>query len=675
MSRRIGFDIGGTFTDVFLIDEATGDIVQEKVSTTPENPYQGAINGIEKLRDRHDVDLSALSRVSHGTTIATNALLEREGAKTALITTEGFRDLTAIGREKRTDLYNYSPEKTPTFTERKDRYGVPERITQEGETLEPLDEDRVREIAAEIQASDVTSVAVSLLHAYRNDEHEQRIKAILEEHTDAWISVSSEVMPEIKEYERTFSTVINAYVAPITQQYIHELENRLRDIDIDNLLYLMQSSGGVVTPDKLGGNSLRLINSGPAAGVLGARNYADDAGLDDVITLDIGGTSADACIIRDGTVETTTEGVIEEMPLMFPQIDVRTVGAGGGSIAYVNDAGVLKVGPKSAGATPGPACYGRGGERPTVTDAALVLGYLDPDYFLGGDMSLDVNRAKDALQTLSGVIDGDTLDIAHGVITIATTNIAQAVRLVSVEKGYDPRSFALACYGGAGPMFANRLIREMDLERAFIPAAPGVLSASGLVTADERYDFSRSYPIILTDEELTEIRDILNELETEAQTTVPDVEEATFSFSVDLRYQGQTTKLTVDLPGSLDEESLAETVDRFNDQYETIYGHSYAEKPIEVVTWRLQVTAPTADISINPTPEETSINAAQKGVRTVYFQREAVETLVYDRYELPSGVTLDGPAIIEETESTTVVEPDSTVKIDKLGNVHVTLDS
>lgn len=545
MSYRLGFDIGGTFTDLLLIDAESGRLLQEKVPTTPPEFWKGATEGIEKIIESGGIDPETVDHLSHGTTVATNALLEEEGARTGLVTTEGFRDVIAIGREKRSEIYNLAAETPPTFTERRNRHGVTGRMSAEGQELTPLDEDDVTAALDSLENAGVDSVAVSLLHAYANDGHERRVAEMAADR-DFSVTLSSEVMSEIKEYERTLSTVINAYVGPIVDGYVDTLSENIRDREIAPTLHLMQANGGVATPETIPGRQLRLINSGPAAGVLGAKQLAAASGVEDLITLDMGGTSTDTCLIHDGEIETTTEGDIEGIPLLFQQIDVRSIGAGGGSIAWIDQSGTIKVGPKSAGAEPGPACYGRGGTDPTVTDAALLLGYLDPDYFLGGEMGLDVAAAEAALEGVADRLGMGRLELADGIVEIVTTNMTRGIRLVTVENGHDPREFALSCFGGAGPMFASRLADELDIGRVVIPRAPGVLSTIGLVTADRRFNFSRSEPIVLDPSNSAAIDAVYAGLEERARQVAGA--DATLRRQADVRYLGQTFELTVDAP-------------------------------------------------------------------------------------------------------------------------------
>jgi N-methylhydantoinase A len=669
MSYRLGFDIGGTFTDLLLIDAESGRLLQEKVPTTPPEFWKGATEGIEKIIESGGIDPETVDHLSHGTTVATNALLEEEGARTGLVTTEGFRDVIAIGREKRSEIYNLAAETPPTFTERRNRHGVTGRMSAEGQELTPLDEDDVTAALDSLENAGVDSVAVSLLHAYANDGHERRVAEMAADR-DFSVTLSSEVMSEIKEYERTLSTVINAYVGPIVDGYVDTLSENIRDRGIAPTLHLMQANGGVATPETIPGRQLRLINSGPAAGVLGAKQLAAASGVENLITLDMGGTSTDTCLIHDGEIETTTEGDVEGIPLLFQQIDVRSIGAGGGSIAWIDQSGTIKVGPKSAGAEPGPACYGRGGTDPTVTDAALLLGYLDPDYFLGGEMGLDVAAAEAALEGVADRLGMGRLELADGIIEIVTTNMTRGIRLVTVENGHDPREFALSCFGGAGPMFASRLADELDIGRVVIPRAPGVLSTIGLVTADRRFNFSRSDPIVLDPSNSAAIETVYAELEERARQVAGA--DATLRRQADVRYLGQTFELTVDAPAeSGGDETVAALRERFLERYETIYGQVNTDDPIEAVTWRLETVDETPPIDLEMPDVNADVGEATKGTRDAYVDGEFVEHTVYDRSRLPIGKAFQGPAIVEEPKSTTLVGRDTAFHVDDVGNLQI----
>lgn len=665
MTYRLGFDIGGTFTDLVIIDDESGEVHREKVPTTPESFSSGAVDGIEQLCKSAGISFGSLSHISHGTTVATNALIERNGAETGLLTTEGFRDILAIGREKRSEIYDIAPQKTPAFAERRHRREIPERVSAEGDVITPLDEEATIEQIRKLEADGVESVAISLLHAYRFQDHESRVAELVREHSTMDVSTSSTVMSELNEYERTLSTTIDAYVSPLITDYLDRLTDRLSDLGIEETLHVMQANGGVVTTDTLTGRRIRLVNSGPAAGVLGAKRLAAAAGHDDIITLDMGGTSTDACVVRNGIIERTTKGEIEGIPLLFPQIDVRSIGTGGGSIAYLDKAGVLKVGPKSAGARPGPACYGRGGTEPTVTDAALVLGYLNPDNFLGGEMQLDLDAAERALAPVAEELEIEVTKLAAGIHEIAATNMVGGMRQVTVEKGYDPRNFTLVCYGGAGPLFADALAKNLGLGQVLIPPASGILSAFGLVTADRRFDFSQSQPILLEKDNLTEINDILDDLRRKATDVQEGLE---LHPSVDLRYHGQTFNLTVEIPTiDLDAANLTALIDRFETKYESVYGITNEDEPIEAVTWRLEAADPVEEVVL--TVGDGDIDEAHQGTRTAYDGEQFVTFDIYSRYDLPRDCSIEGPAVIEEAESTTVVGKGTSFHVDATGNL------
>jgi N-methylhydantoinase A/oxoprolinase/acetone carboxylase beta subunit len=481
------------------------------------------------------------------------------------------------------------------------------------------------------------------------------------------VSVSSDVMSELNEYERTLSTTVDAYVNPVLTAYIDDLSGQLADLGISETLHLMQANGGVVTPETIEGRRLRLVNSGPAAGVLGAKRIGLEAGYEDLITLDMGGTSTDTCVVTDGDIEMTTEGGIENIPLLFSQIDVRSIGTGGGSIAQFDRTGVLKVGPQSAGARPGPACYGRGGDDPTVTDAAVHLGYLNPRNFLGGEIELDVAAAENALKSLAEQADIGVTELSAGVHEIVATSMVGGIRQVTVEKGYDPRQFALVCYGGAGPLFGDTLARKLGIERVLIPPASGILSAFGLVTADRRFDFSRSQPLLVTAENLPAIRRLRDDLRDKAGGVGSDLD---LQWSVDVRYHGQTFDLNVQLPnGELEEADLDSLIDRFESMYESVFGIVNEDDPVEALTWRVQAVDPTQDVELRVGDTGGGVDAAHDGTRKAYDRDGFASFDVYSRYDLPHGTPVSGPAIVEEPEATTVVSGETEFVVDTTGTL------
>jgi len=669
MTHRLGFDIGGTFTDIFVYDTDSKAITQTKVLTTPEEFSRGAIEGISKTLGE-DIRPEEIGHVVHGSTVATNALLEQNGAETGLLTTAGFRDVLAFGRQQRGELYDISASRNPVLVDRRNRLGVDERVDSDGEVVTPLDEESVVAAVETLAEHGVESVAVSLLHSYRNDDHERRIADLVERHLEVPVSVSSAVMPEIQEYERTLSTVIDAYVGPEVNDYIESLRTGLTGLDIDVPLYIMLASGGVVTPENLQGRYLKMINSGPAAGVIGAKRMAEVSGEEHLITLDMGGTSTDVSLVRDGRPETTTQGEIDDVPLLFEQVDVRSVGTGGGSIASTEQGAIIKVGPESAGSDPGPACYGGGGKRPTVTDAACVLNYL-PDT-LGGELELDEAAARAALARLGSAVGRDVTSLAEGIVDITITDMVQAIETVTVEKGYDPREFVLVCYGGAGPLFGSRIARELGIERAIVPVTPGVLSAVGLVTSNRRFDFTKSAPLLLDDSSVDEIRRVYKELEAKARS-VGGIS-LSFKRNVDLSYHGQSFDINVELPaGDVTAETVTALEEDFHRRFDDIYGFSDESKPIQATTWRLTAIDPVEDPVFEPPTPGTDLADAVTGTKEAYVDGQFREHRVYDRSRLPVDVPFEGPAIVEEAESTTVVGPKSTVRRDDNGNLVITV--
>jgi N-methylhydantoinase A len=490
MDARVGVDIGGTFTDIVTVRDGT--VAVSKTPSTPEHPDDGVVAGLEKVRDRDDLAFADVRFLGHGTTVATNAVLEAEWAETALVTTEGFRDALDIGRQARPDIYDFQAEKPTPVVARDRRYAVPERVDERGDVLEPLDEAAVREVAGEL--SDVESVAVSLLFSFENGDHERRVRDILtRERPDLSVSLSSEVLPEIREYERTLVTSLNAALKPVIERYLGRLETRVGDLGVGADLKIMQSNGGIITAEAARERPVKTLLSGPAAGVQGATYIAGLCGLTDVITLDMGGTSCDVSLVEDGDPLVTTDVEVGDYPVSVPMIDVHTVGAGGGSIAWLDAGGALRVGPRSAGADPGPVCYGRGGEQPTITDAQLLLGRLDPASFLSGELDVAVGDVRDALEReIADPLETSVREAAQGVLDVANANMERALRVVSVERGYDPRRFALVAFGGAGPLHAPKLAEQLDIPRVVVPRTAGVLSALGLLISDILYDFSTS---------------------------------------------------------------------------------------------------------------------------------------------------------------------------------------
>jgi N-methylhydantoinase A len=673
---RVGVDIGGTFTDLVTVRD--GRVSVTKTPSTPAAPERGVVDGLGKLDDEAGLRFEDVGFLAHGTTVATNAVLEREWADTALLTTGGFRDALEIGRQARPDIYDFQSEKAAPIVPRDRRYGVPERLDERGDVLEAIDESAVREIASELAGGGVESVAVSLLFSFENDDHERRIREILrEEGVDARVSLSSETLPEIREYERTLTTALNAALKPVMDSYIGTLGERVADQDIDAELKIMQSNGGIITAAAARDRPVNTLLSGPAAGVQGATYVAGLAGVEDLITMDMGGTSCDVSLVEGGEPLVATDVEVGDYPVNVPMIDIHTVGAGGGSIAWLDEGDALRVGPKSAGADPGPVCYGRGGERPTITDAQLLLGRLDPAAFLAADIGTDVGDVEAVVEReLADPLGVSVREAAQGVLDVANANMERALRVVSVERGYDPRDFGLVAFGGAGPLHATTLAAELDIPRVVVPRTAGVLSALGLLISDILYDYSTSRVRSLSAVEPADLQAAFDRFvrqgrERLAAEDLP-AERMRFERSLDLRYEGQSFELSVPVPdGEVDAESLAAVADRFHDRHHQRYGYAYEDEPVELVTIRLRARGVVETPDLRPSRTGGTVEDAIDESREVVFDGDGHETRVYDRASLPVEATFEGPAVVEGTESTVVVRPDQHARIDEHGSIVV----
>jgi N-methylhydantoinase A len=674
---RVGVDIGGTFTDLVTIRD--GRIHVSKTPSTPAAPEQGVIDGLRDVEARDGVAPGAVAFLGHGTTVATNAVLEGEWADTALVTTEGFRDVLEIGRQARPDIYDFQAEKPTPVVERHRRFEVPERLDERGEVVKSLDEAAVRALADDLSA--VESVAVSLLYPFEDDSHERRVRELLrEEGVDASISLSSSVLPEIREYERTLTTALNAALKPVMDSYIGDLESEIDALGVDAPLKVMQSNGGIITADAARQRPVNTLLSGPAAGVQGATYVASRGGYDDVITMDMGGTSCDVSLVEGGDPLVSTDVEVGEYPVSVPTIDIHTVGAGGGSIAWVDAGGALRVGPKSAGADPGPVCYGRGGTRPTITDAHAVLGRIDPASFLSDGLdtgSTDVERAVE--RHVADDLGVDVETAAQGILDVANANMERALRVVSIERGHDPREFGLVAFGGAGPLHAPKLAAELDIPRVVVPRTAGVLSALGLLISDVLYDHSTSHVRRIDEVDAGELAETFASFvargrrRLEAEGLAPEA--MRFEPSMDLRYAGQSFELRVPAPADVDEAALATVRERFHDRHRKRYGHAYPEEPVELVTLRLRARGVVETPDLHPEGSRGSVDDARLERRPVVYDGEPCDTPVYDRTRLPTGSTFDGPAVVEGHESTTVVHPGQRVRVDEDANLIVEVDA
>ena len=693
MAYRLGVDIGGTFTDIALIDEATGQIYTGKVSSTPQDPSGGFMEAVQRLLAKQQVAAQDVAYIVHGTTVATNAIIEGKVAPTGFITTEGFRDMLEIARQIRPTLYDLQFEKPRPLVPRHRCFGVPERLDAQGQVLTPLNEDALRQVANKLRDEGVESIAVCFLHAYANPAHERRAGEIIAEvFPEAVVSLSAEVAPEFREYLRASTTVINSCIRPVVARYLQRIEDRLAQAGIAAELLVMQSSGGVYTFAAARQKPVYMVESGPAAGVIAAAHLGQVRGYDQVISFDMGGTTAKAGLIQGGTpnvtkdyeVGTTAQSGVGATrgagyPIRTPVIDLVEIGAGGGSIAWVDPGGILRVGPQSAGADPGPACYGQGGMQPTVTDANLVLGRLNPSYFLGGEIALDPTAAQRAIQQhCAQPLGMDLVEAAHGIVEIANTAMVNALRLVSVQRGYDPRDFALVAFGGAGPAHANRLAALTDIPVAIIPQSPGTASALGLLVTDLKHDYATTLIQRLDQVAPHALEQTFRELEAQGRETLgrEGMAEAAMEFrrQADLRYVGQSHELTLPLTTeALGPAQLEQLLDQFHRTHDRAYGFSAPGEDVELVSVRLAAIGQIAKPALAPLAKAVG-EATAKGQRPVYFAESEgyVDCPVYDRYGLGAGAVVQGPAIVEEIDSTTVVHPRYQVRVDDVGQMVLT---
>jgi N-methylhydantoinase A len=685
VSYRIGFDVGGTFTD-FVLQSSSGELHTGKRLTTYPDPSEACLAGLDELVTRAGVSWRELAHVVHGTTLGSNIVIERKAQGIGLITTRGFRDVLIIGREKRYQVYDLQIEKPAPLIPRRLIGEVTERVLADGSVRDPLDDDDARRTIKALVACGVTTLAICLLHAYLNPAHERRLaELVAEEAPQVAVTLSHEVSPTFREYERTSTTVVNAYVMSAVRTYLHGLSTALHERGYRGRLYVMQSSGGVATASAMERYPVRMIESGPAAGALMAAVYGELTGHRDLIAFDMGGTTAKLALVENGRPHTTTAFELHRvnnaagsgLPMNIQALDLVEIGAGGGSIARAK-LGVIAVGPESASSTPGPVCYGRGGHEPTVTDANLVLGYLNPDYFAGGAMRLDVSAATRAIdEKLARPLGLEVEEAAWGVHAIVTTNMELATRVVSIERGRDPRALTFVAFGGAGPVHGCRLAQALGIPRAILPAAAGVTAAIGLLAAEVRFDVARTYVRRLDALDPAAVNAMYDDMAAQAIDVVRQsavTSEITVVRAADARYLGQGYELTVPVPsGRLDAAALASVRQSFDAIYAARYRYSSPSEPVEIVTWKLSAIGGTPRITLAKAP--TVGGNAKKGERLAYFpeRRRFVETSIYDRYALAVGDTIEGPAIVEERESTTVLPPGAKATVDAHANLIVEL--
>ena len=682
----IGADVGGTHTDIILANTDENKFSIHKVPTTSPDPTLGMIGGIEELCAQAGLSLAQVDHIFHGTTVATNATLEHKGARTGMITTRGYRDILHIGRHQRPQNYSIMqdiPWQVRPFVRRRHRKVVTERLVPPlGEVLTPLDEQEAREQIRVLRCEGVESIAVCFLFSYLNPAHELRVQQLIEEEfPEAFVTTSADVSPQFREFERFTTTCLNAFLGPKVRAYIDELSNRLKEAGSNTELHIMTSNGGVTTPRAISGKPVNTLLSGPAAGVLGGDWVARQTKRDNLITLDVGGTSADIGIITPrGFVEASARDTsIAGFPVMIPMIDVHTIGAGGGSIAYVDAGEAFRVGPRSAGSMPGPACYGHGGEEPTVTDANLVLGRLDKDHFLGGGMDIFPDLSFKALESLVDRLGIDVYEAAEGVSTILASNMANAIRSRTVQRGHDPRQFVLAAFGGAGPLNAVEVARHLQIPEVIIPFYPGITSALGLLTTDLKYDFMLTEFMLSNEMRLEKLCRDITDLERAVHEQLrrdglPD-DRIRFLRSLDLRYLGQGYELRIDIPpGSVDEKTLQTVWADFHQLHISEYGHHFPENPIEVVNLRV-----TGIGAMPPLPQPhfdnpyRDLDEARLKSAETYFRIDGslkkLPTEFFERSRIPIGAAIVGPAVIFQKDSTTVLPPGSQATVDEFGNI------
>ena len=682
MPYRVGFDVGGTFTD-FVLQSPSGDLLTAKRLTTYPDPSEACLAGLDDLLAQGAVSWSDVSQATHGTTLGSNIVIERKARGVGLLTTRGFRDVLIIGREKRYQVYDLQIEKPVPLIPRRFIGEVTERILADGTVRTELDEADARRAIRALAARGVTTLAICLLHAYLNPVHERRLAAIAAEVAPhVTVTLSHEVSPTFREYERTSTTVVNAYVMTAIRDYLRGLATAMTGRGYRGRLFVMQSSGGIATAEAMQRYPVRMIESGPAAGALMAAAYGELTGHRDLIAFDMGGTTAKLALIEAGRPATTTAFELHRvnnapgsgLPMNIQAIDLVEIGAGGGSIARAR-LGVVAVGPESASSTPGPVCYDRGGVEPTVTDADVVLGYINPDYFAGGSITLRPGAAARAIEERIGRPLGLSLeDAAWGIHTIVNTNMELATRVVSIERGRDPRDLTLVAFGGSGPVHGCRLAQALGIPRVILPAAAGVTAAIGLLAAEVKFDVARTYVRRLDGLDPAAVDAMYGEMAAQATEVVREsavAGEVALVRSADARYVGQGYELTVPVPGGrLDADALVRVRASFDEVYAARYGYANPAEPVEIVTWKLSAVGGAPRIALAKAATR-SVGESRKGTRRAYFPetRGYVDTPIYDRYALAAGTSLSGPAIVEERESTTVLPPGLTAAVDEYANL------
>ena len=683
MAWRVGVDSGGTFTDVCLFEDSSGALEVWKVSSTPDDPSRGIAAGVEEGAARVGAGMADIGYFGHGTTVGTNALIQHKGVRTGLITTDGFRDLLEIGRQKRPDLYDLQADKAPVLVARDLRLEVPERVRHDGTVETALDEQALRGAVRALRAAGVQAVAVCFLYGFVRPQHEETARRIVaEEFPDAFACTGHEVAPEFREYERLSTAVVNAYLGPVMRTYITRLGERLAALGLRAAPNLTQSNGGVIGFEQAARLPVRTILSGPSTGVVAAQAVGRLAGFPDLITFDMGGTSTDVALLQGGACRLASEATVHGYPIKAPMLDIHTVGAGGGSIAYVDSGGLLKVGPRSAGAFPGPACYGKGGAEAAVTDANVVLQTLNPTHLLGGRMAVRQDLARAAVARLADQLGMEVMETAQGIISVVTANMARAIRVVSVQRGHDPRDYTLAAFGGAGPLHAARLARELEISRILVPRNPGILCAMGLLLTDLRADFAATRLTTLAAAALPGVEAAFAELQARADAwfdgegIAPEARRVTRT--VDMRYAGQNYELAVTVPdgpaaaATLDVLTLDALAAGFAAAHLRIYGFVAEGEAVQLVTFRVEAAGVVRKATFQPQADAgLDASAAATGTRRVWLPEAGgfVACPVYERERLRAGNRIAGPAIVEQMDATTVVLPGMAARVEPCLNL------
>jgi N-methylhydantoinase A len=685
MTARLGVDVGGTFTDVALWDEATERLAVLKLPSVQHDPAEGILAGITGIAGREAIPFGELRFVAHGTTVATNAVLEGKGARTALITTRGFRDLLEIARQKRPHLYDLQADKPPPLVPRDLRFEVRERLLADGRVLEKLRDEDVADALARLSPRGVESIAVCFLYSFLDATHERRAAEVIRERRPGcYVSVSSDVSPEFREYERLSTTVLNAYLGPLISRYVGRFDEEVRQLGVTRAAYINQSNGGIISAVTAARHPVRTLLSGPSAGVMGAAWAAGQGGIDSLITFDMGGTSTDVSRVERGRPMIAGERSVAGYSVRIPSLEIETVGAGGGSIAWVDSGGALKVGPESAGAHPGPACYGRGGVEPTVTDANIVLGRLGGGHLLDGQMPLCPDLAVVAVERLAGRLGLSPVEAARGVVSVVHANMLGAIRVVSVRKGYDPRAYTMVAFGGAGPLHAAALARDLGIRQVLVPAAPGLLCAVGLLVEPLRLDLVRTRVAALDALIEPDVGQLFEEMAGEArgwfeaEGVLPGRRRLERAF--DMRYAGQNFELTITEPPGSGLTSPAAWQAAFFREHERVYGYAAEDEPVQVVAVRLTALGdpePLVPPRLPPAGHPARPDAARSGERGVYFDEtgDFTVTPLYRRERLRAGQRIAGPAIVEQMDATTVILPGQAAIVDEWASLVIRTDA